>query len=121
MSTEEVNSPPFFFFSQQGHPHPLGVINSLIMWPLFIGTSYVPGIMAGTKTTAVTGQTLPCSLGVYVPLRMTDYQQQVRSFQIVIAAVKEQGVWPDHRMTTGEMGMGEAFTSFPFSAHPATF
>lgn len=46
------------------------------MQQLFIGTSYVPGIVAGTENTAAWGQALPCSHGSYIPVGMTDKLQE---------------------------------------------
>lgn len=71
---EKGNSPPFF--SQQDHLYPFISIHSLAMQQLFIGTSYVPGIVAGTENTAAWGQALPCSHGSYIPVGMTDKLQE---------------------------------------------
>lgn len=65
-------SPPFL---HQGHPQPLGAISSFTVGQLFMGTSFVPSIVAETGNTAGRGQSPLCSHGADIPVGMTDKLQ----------------------------------------------
>ena len=89
-STRKKEQSPLYL--QQGHPYPFISIHLFTTQQLFIGTSYMTGIVAGTETKAMWGQGLPCSRGSYIPVGMT-VKLQVTCFHIVITAMRNEEAW----------------------------